>query len=203
MKKYIPLFFYIMKTIIFDIDGTLTDMWPIEKSVLLALLGKKFSNVIENIYQSKIKDTYAIFCKISQSRIGRKNYARCYEQAFSELERNGLLPKPIKYPIIRWIVKNKTKYNFVYATGAQAKETIYVLQGLGLKEVFDFNNSLNKNNCRFSKATGLPFKKIKNKFPDCFVVTDSQSDCRGARRAGIPYLKIKPNQAAASIFIDF
>lgn len=179
-----------MKTIIFDIDGTLTNMWPIEKSVLLALLGKEFSNDIENIYQSGIKDTYTIFCKICKTKINRTKYTRYYNRIFSRLKRNNSLPKPIKYPIVDWIKKNKANYYFIYATGGQASETIYVLESLGLNKVFDFKNSLNKNNYPFSKITGLPFKKIKSKFPDCFVVTDSQSDCQGARRAGIPFLLI-------------
>ena len=192
-----------MKTIIFDIDGTITDMWPIEKSVLLALLGKKFSNAIENIYQSKTKDTYAIFRKLSKFSINRTKFIRYYNQAFSRLERDNSLPKPVRYPITDWIKKNKAKYYFVYATGGQSKEINYVLKSLGLNKVFDFKNSLNKNNYPFSKATGQPFKKIKSKFPDCFVITDSQSDCRGARRAGVPFIIIKPNQAVPSIFLVF
>ncbi len=105
-----------------------------------------------------------------------------------------LLPKPKKYPLVDWIVKNKNKYRFVYATGGKKPDTLYVLEQLGLINYFDLENSIDKTNYRFSKKTGLPFKKIKAKFPDCFVITDSESDCNGARLAGIKYIKIEPGQ---------
>ena len=134
-----------MKTIIFDIDGTLTDMSAIENAAFLG--------VTENCW-----------------------------------------PKPNKYPLVDWILRNKNNYNFVYATGGKEKETLYVLESLGLLKYFDIKNSINKSNYRFSKKTGLPFLKIKKKYPDCLLVTDSQDDCIGAKLAKIPYMKIIPGK---------
>lgn len=179
-----------MKTIIFDIDGTITDMWPIEKSVLLAMTVDSFRNKIEKTYLSGVKNTYRIYSKVASRKLSQKEYYKIYNQNFLLLYINNQLPKPIKYPVVDWIKKNATKYHFVYATGGQNQETKYVLDKLKISKFFDLNNSLDKNNCRFSKKTGIPYKKIKQKFPDCLVITDGTDDCHGAIKAKIPFLMI-------------
>ena len=193
-----PPTFYIMKTIIFDIDGTLTDMWPIEKSVLLTMLGKKSAIEIEKLYRSGIKDTHTIFCTVSKRKIGKTDYRKIYNQKFSLLESRDELPSPAKYPLVDLIQKNKSQYRFVYATGGQSKETKYVLKCLKLESIFDLENSLDKSNYRFSKSTGLTFNKIKAKFSDCLLISDSQKDCDGAIKANIPFIKVKPRQTLSN-----
>lgn len=165
-------------------------MWPIERMVLFSMLEKDKEAIIEKFYKSGIRDTYVIFCKISKSKISKKEYFIIYNKFFLILQSSALLPKVTKYSIVDWIKKRKNNYHFVYATGGQEQETRYVLKSLELDTIFDLKNSLNKNNYRFSKSTGLPFKKIKSKFADCFIITDSQSDCKGAKLAGIKFLKI-------------
>lgn len=140
-----------MKTIIFDIDGTLTDMQPIEKLALS-------------------------------------------DEAFYKLLRRDKLPVPKKYPLIDWIIKNKNNYKFVYATGGKKSETEYALEKLKILKYFDLENSISKTNCRFAKNTGIPFRKIKSKFNDCIVITDSESDCRGATIAEIPFRLVVSKQ---------
>lgn len=179
-----------MKTIIFDIDGTVTDMWPIEKSVLLTVIGKDSKDKIEKIHLSGVENTYKIYSKVANRKLSKSEYYRIYNQKFLSLKNNKLLPKPTKYSIVDWIKKNTTKYHFVYATGGQNQETKYVLDKLKISKFFDLNNSLDKNNCRFSKKTGIPYKKIKQKFPDCLVITDGTDDCHGAIKAKIPFLMI-------------
>jgi len=139
-----------MKTIIFDIDGTLTNMKPIEK---LSLSDKAFYGLLKK------------------------------EQ----------LPIPKKYPLVNWIIKNKNKYRFIYATGGKKIETEYVLKKLNILNYFDLKNSMSKTNCSFSKKTGVPFKKIKSKFDDCILITDSKNDCLGAKIAGIPFILVNLN----------
>lgn len=102
--------------------------------------------------------------------------------------------KPKRYPLVDWILKNKSKYNFVYATGGKERETLYVLESLGLLKYFDLKNSINKTNYRFSKNTGRPFKKIKKVYKDCILITDSKTDCDGAVLAGMPYVLVKLRQ---------
>lgn len=127
-----------MKTIIFDIDGTLTEMRPLENRLVT-------------------------------------------QRTF----------KPVQYPLVEWIKKNKDKYSYVYATGGQRSETECALKKLGIIHYFDLKNSISKTNCRFSKKTGIPFKKILKKYPNSMVITDTQADCLGARKAGIQSVLIK------------
>ena len=55
------LFLFNMKTIIFDIDGTLADIWPIEKSVLLYMTDRKLEKRIKQMKLAGVSDTYRIF----------------------------------------------------------------------------------------------------------------------------------------------
>lgn len=192
-----------MKTIIFDIDGTITNMWPIEKSVLLYLAGKTLGNEIEELKKSGILDTYKIFLKVSGQRITKQKYFKLYDKAFSALLKNGQLPLPKKYPIVRWIIANRAKYHFVYATGGRRAETRYVLRQFGLACCVDFEYSIDKTNCRFSKKTGIPFKKIKSLFKDCLLISDGSEDCDGAMVAGIPFVLVTPEQTVNKIFSSF
>jgi len=183
-----------MKTIICDIDGTITNMWPIEKSVLLYMTDRKFEKDIEQVKLSGISETYKIFLKFSNQKISKKKYTDFYNQSFSVLLKNGKLPALEKYPLVEWIFDSRNKYRFVYATGGQQLETLYVLKSLGLSKYFDLENSTDKTTCRFSKKTGIPFRKIKSKFKDCVLVSDSKVDCKGATLAKIPFVLVKPKQ---------
>jgi FMN phosphatase YigB (HAD superfamily) len=183
-----------MKTLIFDIDGTITDIWPIEKTILLSLTDKKFKKEIEEIKAGGVSDTYKIFCKISAKKISKKQYFFSYNQATEKLIKKSLLPAPKKYPLIDWILKNRSRYYFVFATGGQKSETLFVLRKLNLVNLFDLKNSVDKTTYRFSKKTGRPFKKIKTKFPNCLLITDGKQDCAGAILAGVPFVLIKPGQ---------
>ncbi len=180
-----------MKTIIFDVDGTLTNIWPIEKSVLLRMTKGKYEDEMEEFKKSGISDTYKIFRKVSGKKVSKRKYFTLYNQAFLK---SKIFPKLEKYPTVDWIKKNQNKYTFTYATGGQKLETECVLTQLGIIKYFDLENSVDKNNCRFSKKTGIPLKKIKSRYKDCILITDSDSDGTGASKASIRFIKIKPNQ---------
>ncbi|OGD66877.1 hypothetical protein A3F08_03430 [Candidatus Berkelbacteria bacterium RIFCSPHIGHO2_12_FULL_36_9] len=179
-----------MKTIIFDIDGTITNMWPIEKSVLLGMLRKNTIKEIDEIYQQQTKKTYQIYNKISKEKLTQKEFYRRYNRTFLKLLINNQLPKPAKYTIVNWIISNHNLYHFVYVTGGQRLETKYVLDMLKVSKYFDFTNSLDKSNCRFAKKTGIPYKIIKRRFNNCLVITDSKNDCLGAIKTEITFIKV-------------
>ena len=189
-----------MKTIICDIDGTLTDMWPIEKSVLLFMTDRKFANYLEQLKCSGISDLYKLFTKITRESIGKQKFFIIYNQAFEILLEENNLPKPKKLPLVKWIKLNSSKYIFVYATGGQRLETRYVLENLGLAPFFDFKNSIDKTSCRFAKRTGITFLKIKSKYSDCLLITDSLSDCEGTVIAKIPCVIIAHLQSKLLYF---
>ena len=183
-----------MKTIIFDIDGTLTDLWPLERAVLLRMTQGKYEGEIDELKRSGLSDTYKIFCKASRCNMSKKKHTILYNKFFADLLKKGNSPKLERYPMVRWILAHRKNYRFVYATGGQFQETLYVLRELALLSCFDVKNSVDKSRCRFSKKTGIPFKKIKKKFDDCLLVTDSQVDGEGAFKAGIEFMKVKPRQ---------
>lgn len=180
-----------MKTIIFDIDGTLTDLWPLERAVLIAMTGRGSTKQIDAAERS---NAYKIFRKVSRSKISKGKYRELYDASFFRLSRRGGLPKLERFPTVQWIISNRDNYHFVYATGGLRREALYVLKSFGLSGLFDVANSLDRDNCRYSKRTGIPFKRMKGKFSDCVVVTDTESDCDGARLAGVPCRKIRPRQ---------
>jgi phosphoglycolate phosphatase-like HAD superfamily hydrolase len=179
-----------MKTIIFDIDGTLTNMWAIEKSVLLRMTNERYKIEIEALKSSGLSDTYLIFTKATNRKLEKSKYWLLYNRAFSKNLRENELPPPERYPIVNWIKTNTDLYRFVYATGGQEKETSYVLKKLGILKYFDIKNSITKNTCRFSKKTGIPFRKIKTVFADCLVVADGENDYKGAKKSKIEFLKV-------------
>lgn len=191
-----------MKTIICDIDGTLTDMWPIERAVLLRLLGIGSAAKLNVLKKSEISETYLLYLAVSQRKIGRRMYRKLYNEAFDYLCSCGQLPKPKSYPLVQWIIKNSRKYRFVYATGGQQQESEYVLKQLGILDLFDTKHSLDKTRYPFSKKTGLPFKKIKRRFRDCVCITDRLSDCEGTQLARISFIQIKPSQAILHLKIE-
>ena len=190
-----PSTFYIMKTIIFDIDGTLTNMWPIEKSVLLSMTNGKYKNEIEKLKKSGISETYKIFLKVFENKVSKKRYIDFYNKSFSIILKNSNLPRPEKYPLVKWIFTNRNKYRFIYATGGQRLETLYVLKSFGLLKYFNLEYSIDKTTCRFSKKTGIPFRKIKSRFKNCVLISDSRSDCEGASLAQIPFVIVTPKQS--------
>lgn len=161
-----------MKTLIFDIDGTLTDMGPIEST-------------IEN----------AVPVKIGSASKG--DYQRLYGQVTKRLQKDGLLPKPVAFPIVQWIKNNRTKYRFVYATGGETAESQYVLRELGILDLFDVKNSVSATTCRFGKKTGIPFLRIMKKYPDCTVIGDSEKDRQGAKKTGVPFIRVTSEEPSS------
>ena len=182
-----------MKTIIFDIDGTLTDLWTIERSVLISMLGTGSSMQIDKLKSSGTSNLYAIFNKCSPEKIDKSTFTQKYNNTFTVLLKENRLPSPKKYPLVKWIKNNARKYTYVYATGGQKAETLYVLSKLEIVQFFDIQNSVDKTTCRYSKKTGLPFRKILQKYPQAILITDSESDREGAAKFAIPTLIVSEN----------
>lgn len=157
---------------------------------------------IQKLYTSGIKDTYTIFNALSKIKLRKFEYGRKYNNKFIILQQQRLLPLPVQYPLVEWILKNKGGYRYVYATGGQAGETAYVLQCLKLGFIFDMSSSLNKSNYPYSKATGLPFRKIMSKFSDCTLITDGEKDCEGAVIVGLKYIQVAPGQKVSNNFLE-
>jgi FMN phosphatase YigB (HAD superfamily) len=187
-----------MKTLICDIDGTLTDLWPVEAMVLKELLGDEKLPEIQKLRNKGIRETLKIYRKISREKISKRDFTQKYNRKFLEMEKKNQLPQLKKFPLVSLIMKNSS-LNFVYATGGQRNEALYALKSLGIIQYFDLKYSVDKTSCRFGKKTGIPFKKILKKYSDCLLLTDSQSDCDGARFVGISFTLIKNGNFSGSV----
>lgn len=189
-----------MLTLIFDIDGTLTNLWPIEKSVLAAMLGcspSKLDNLKEQIGNTDLLHLYQVTYSKKQ-KLSLVDFRRKYQKKFYELLQKSKLPKVNGYKVVDYIKANPKKCKYLYATASPEVEAEYVLKNLGILEIFDRAKSSNQNSTRFSKKSGLPFKKLKQTNPDCLLITDSMSDIDGAKKAGIGWLLLKKNERLTS-----
>ncbi len=191
-----------MLTLIFDIDGTLTDMWPIEKAVLAALLPASQLECLDYLRKSGETSLYVLYRKITQCQISKISFQRLYSEKFEVLREAGILPEPIAYRAVVFILQNQLDYRYLYATGGLRCEAEYVLEKLCLKELFDLTSSISRDYYQFSKKTGLPYKKIARLKGQYLVVTDSTVDVVGAKKAKLPYVLLKPNSALTATDIQ-
>src|SRR5687767_16022043 len=122
---------HFMKTIICDIDGTLTNLWLMERLVLSCLLGDPQLPVIERLKKSGTSETYKIFKSLSSQKMNKKEYQQKYIQTFKKLEKENFYSDLEKYPLVEWIIRNPY-YHFVYVTGGQKVEALYALKNLGI-----------------------------------------------------------------------
>lgn len=190
-----------MTTLIFDIDGTLTDMWPIEQSVLLAMTPQPDSGRLDQLKAQGLSELWLLYTRSSCTKIAAVAFRAQYRQSFIELAERGKLPTPKPYQTVSFISENSERYKFVFATGGLEVEAKYVLSSLGLDRYFDLERSTSRDTCIFSKATGIPFRQLAKLYPQCLVVTDGDTDMLGAKRAKIPAIQLKSNQRLTNIAI--
>lgn len=187
------------KTLIFDIDGTLTNLWPIERVVLAEMLGVPQPEKLDRQKTFKRNTNYEIFLRCSRVRCSKQEFTQRYTSVFLQLKAAKRLPVPKLFLIVAWLKDAADSFHCVYATGGQRAETQYVLEELGISSLFDLTASVDKTTCRYSKSTGIPLRKIAARYPNCLLITDSESDCRGAHIANIPFLRIQPGQIDLSV----
>ena len=178
-------------TIIFDIDGTLTDMWPLERAVIAAMLGPRASKHIDALKETCQYSNLRLYRTCAHSTISAQAFRERYNRVFQSLARRRALPVLKPSPLVGWIRTNKNRFRFVYATGGQAQETWYVLKRLRILNAFEISRSIDRSSCRFCKSTGIPFLRIQRAVADeCIMVTDSIADVRGAKKAVIPSILV-------------
>ena len=183
-----------MITIYFDIDGTLTDMWPLEKKVLQSLCQDASLSQLDSVRQVAKKDLYSAFklvdkaarsCTLKQFRTG-------FAASLDSLVAKQQQPNLVAYPTVCFIKENADKARFCYATGGTAKEAKIVLDCLGIASLFDINRSYSRDNLPYPKNDVRFFKSLQEKTvePFCFV-GDSQLEVSAAIRAGICSINFK------------
>jgi phosphoglycolate phosphatase-like HAD superfamily hydrolase len=179
-----------METLIFDIDGTLTEIWPLERAILCNLNLTVMPTELDTLYQSGIRDLYVLYKKIATPYISKSEFRKSYDDMCQQLWSKGALPQLTAYTLVEFIKQYANRYQFIYATGGGEVETKYVLNSLGIGQYFNINDSISRNTCKFKKSTGIPLRKILIKYPNSILITDSQSDLSGARKIGMRTLLI-------------
>jgi phosphoglycolate phosphatase-like HAD superfamily hydrolase len=191
-----------MLTLIFDIDGTLTDMWPIERCVLAQIIQKTCIDQINTLKNRGINDLYTLYCMVTHSRPGKLTFRSRYREAFIQLNANNMLPKPVAYQAVKFISNNQQIYRYVYATGGLKIEAEYILFSFGIDTLFDLKQSISRDTYKYSKLTGLPFRKLNMMLKPSLIIADSKSDRMGATIAKVPVLLLKPNKTLTPSMIE-
>lgn len=189
-----------MTTLVFDIDGTLTDMWPLERLCLATMLGRA---VPSNLKDELDGNLYRIYSSLYGGKVSKKDFGSNYRLAFQSLLESDQLPKPASFRSVDFIKANQSMFKFVFATGGWRVESEYVLEQLGCFEIFDSRASICKDNCRYKKSTDIPFLRLKKAAGlDMVVITDTKADIEGASRAGLASILLKQNQELTTKMIN-
>jgi phosphoglycolate phosphatase-like HAD superfamily hydrolase len=187
-----------MTTLVFDIDGTLTDLWPLESAVLQVLTGTT-EKALAPLRRRSQGNLYAMYLQQTGATTTKTQFRRLYRQAVLALEQARALPAVPSYRAAGFIRANKTKYRFVYLTGGLKCEALYALRSLGILGAFSEELSISSDSYPFSKATGLPLRKIQRAARGpMLVIADGSADKLGADKAGVPILLVEPNQAIST-----
>lgn len=191
-----------MATIIFDLDGTLVDLWPIERATLVAMFlkltdyEKKLLPTKLNLLKKSRNDLFKIFnslfAKYSDKKISRQRFNKLYDEIQRSLIKTKTYPKIKKYIDREPLMRLKNKYTLALVTGSRTQELNYLLKTAKFTDIFIKDLIICSDTMKQPKNTGIPFKAISERNPGPIVVIgDSGSDKLGAQKAKIPYVIIK------------
>lgn len=119
-----------MKNVALDIDGTLTDLWPVERQVLMTLVPK--SAHLDEIRERCGSVLYTIYRAAGGKPTTKMQFRRRYKTMFLKLRRQGLLPSLRPYSLAASLRAFAGVCRLVYVTGGLAAEAEYALECLAL-----------------------------------------------------------------------
>ncbi len=190
-----------MQTIIFDLDGTLTDLWPIERETLAEMLitrnpfsKSKILKTIEGIKQSGQNSLWLIFNQASGTKMNRQEFCQQYDQIQKRMIEKNSYPKIKNLISIEDIKKIENDYRFALVTGSRKQEALYVLKRLEILDLFESDLIITSDMVPESKDTGKAFQIIKDKAGEgAIVIGDSESDKAGAQKTKLFYIIVDKN----------
>jgi len=165
------------KIILFDLDGTLADVQPIEKLVLAKIL--KNRNVVFSGRSSF--DLVRQLVGLDETEFYLE-YAKCFE--ILKIKNSLPIPKML-IDIRKFCFEPGCCLGLV--TGSVRKEAKWVLEKLGIKACFSPDLVMCREDYYREKKSGEPYQKMKDIFPNVLIVAvgDTRDDLLGSRVAGL------------------
>lgn len=152
-----------MKTIIFDLNGTLADVEPIERFTLMQVPA-----------DASTEDGLA-----------------AYQEAQRLLIAEGRMPTPPTF-LERRMLEGLAGFSFALVTASPRTEVEFVLAQTGCLDLFEKDLVLCKGEYPGSKRTGEPFVALKTRIgTNAIVIGDTSADEEGAVAAGFPCVKVE------------
>lgn len=182
-----------MKTIIFDLAGTIADIWPLERETLIKFYeGKNITATrkkLNKLSRSGIKNLFILFQNISEKKLNSNEFEQQYLKNQKQLRKENKIPK-LKIFLKQKFLPKKT--NLALITGSPLSEALLVLEKAGCKKYFSKKLILSKGDYPGSKRTGEPFLMIKKQIGSrAVVVGDSLDDVVGAKIADYNCIKVR------------
>ena len=186
-----------MSAIIFDLDGTIADLWPLERETLLAIAGARRDPEVRNALEplaasySGGRPLWKIFRSLFPNRFGSERAFRArYDEVQAELIRTGSCPSFPTY-LRREAMERTFGIAFGLATGSSRAEAEYVLKAIGCREFFSSVLILTRENGGAEKGSGRVLTTLRKRFGGRIAfIGDSDSDEKEAAVAGVPFFRV-------------
>jgi len=188
-----------MPTIIFDLDGTIANLWPIER-ITLARIAKEFFGIpeetayqrLDSAYNAKTRSLRTLLQRCIEKRISNERFVKLYQNVQAQCIRQK------KYPILIPLIPPSTiqecsrENTLALVTGSYTREAQYVLRVLNIQRYFKKRLIITADDMNVGKESGIPFQQIMKKTKGPWrVIGDSESDKAGAMRCNITFINAK------------
>lgn len=179
-----------MKTIIFDLDGTIADLWPLERETILRMAKNTNPDLLNKLYRQGQRNLLDLFQSIGGQKISREVFDQQYQIMQQKMILENKCP-PFPIFLQEPFLKNMSGICFGLLTGSFRSEAEFVLQRTGCRKYFYDSLVFCRGEYQGEKLSGEPYLEIIKRIGSKFVmIGDSEGDVLGAARAGIIGIRV-------------